>query len=296
MADQGIQVTQDDAGPAMPAVRTIHPADLKRALLKGIDDFWAMPSHAVFLCVIYPVVGLALARAALGYDLVPLLFPLAAGFALIGPLAALGLYELSRRRELGQKAGWEDVPDLFRSPSRRAIAALALLLLIIFGLWIWAANAIYIASFGYQEPQSLGGFLHRVFTTSEGYRLIVVGNSVGFLFALLVLMVSAVSFPLLVDRDISAMAAIATSVRVVLKNPMTMALWGLIVAGGLLLGSLPLFFGLAVVVPVLGHASWHLYRMAVEPAPAPPRGVHQSPRGRYAADFPAVLMPWVRER
>jgi uncharacterized membrane protein len=295
MAHQDVFSAQD-AAPALPTVRTIGPADLKRALLKGIDDFAAMPSHAVFLCLIYPIVGLLLARAAFGYDLVPLLFPLAAGFALLGPIAALGLYELSRRREAGQRAGWEDMAELQHSPSLRAIAALATLLLVIFCVWIWAADAIYVASFGYRGPQSISGFLHRVFTTPEGHWLILVGNGVGFLFALGVLIISAVSFPLLLDRNIGALAAVATSVRVVLKNPLTMALWGLTVAVALALGSLPLFFGLAVVVPVLGHASWHLYRAAVEPAPAPPQTEHHAPPpGRHAADFPAVLFPWARE-
>jgi uncharacterized membrane protein len=296
MAHQDVTFAQD-AAPALPTVRTIGPADLKRALRKGIDDFIAMPSHAVFLCLIYPIVGLLLARAALGYNLVPLLFPLAAGFALLGPLAALGLYELSRRREAGQRANWEDVADLLYAPSRRALVALAVLLLVIFGVWIWTANAIYIASFGYREPQSIGGFLQRVFMTSEGHWLILVGNGVGFLFALGVLTISAVSFPLLLDRNISALAAVATSVRVVLKSPLTMGLWGLIIAVALVLGSLPLFFGLAVVVPVLGHASWHLYRAAVEPVLEPPQTQHHAPQpGRHAADFPAVLFPWAHER
>jgi uncharacterized membrane protein len=283
-------------GPALPAVRTLHPADLMQALKKGVDDFRAMPTHAVFLSLIYPIVGLVIARAALGYEVVPLLFPLAAGFALLGPIAAIGLYELSRRREMGLTTTWEDAFGVFHSPSIVGIAALGLLLLVIFGIWIAVAQSIYVAHFGYREPASILGFLKQVLTTSTGHRMMLLGNGIGFLFAVLVLAISAVSFPLLIDRRASAMGAVATSLRVVAKNPGTMALWGLIIAALLAIGSLPLFFGLAVVMPVLGHASWHLYRMAVEPDPHPRPEERLPPKtGRYAADFPASLIPWARE-
>ena len=246
-----------------PTVHRIGLRDLKDALARGLADFSAMPTHAVFLCLIYPIVGLLLARLTLGYEVLPLLFPLAAGFTLLGPFAAIGLYELSRRREQGLDVSWQDAFDVLRSPSRGAIAALGLLLLAIFLIWIAVAQAIYIANFGYEPAASIPDFLHQVFTTPAGSMLIIVGNLVGFLFALLVLTISVVSFPLLLDRDVGAVEAVLTSVRVVATNPLMMAIWGLIVAGLLVIGSLPLFFGLAVVVPVLGHATWHLYRKVV---------------------------------
>jgi uncharacterized membrane protein len=252
-----------DASRAPPAVRTIRIADLKDALARGIDDFVAMPTHAVFLCLIYPIVGIVLARLTWGYEVLPLLFPLAAGFALIGPFAAIGLYELSRRRERGLAISWTDAFDVLRSPSAGAIAALGVLLLVIFILWVAVAQAIYIANFGYQPAASMPDFLRQVLTTPEGWALIVVGNGVGFLFAVLALCISVVSFPLLLDRDVGAVEAVLTSVRAVAANPIPMAAWGLIVAAALVIGSLPLFFGLAVVMPVLGHATWHLYRKVV---------------------------------
>ena len=275
-----------------PVIRKIRVSDLKGALARGLADFSEMPSHAVFLCLIYPVIGLVLARAILGYDILPLLFPLAAGFALVGPFAALGFYELSRRREQGLACSWENAFDVLHSPSRGAIAALALLLLIIFCLWIAVAQSIYIATFGYEPAASIPDFLRQVFTTPAGWTLIIVGNGVGFLFALLVLCISVVSFPLLLDRDVGAVDAVLTSMRAVAANPVPMAMWGLIVAALLLLGSLPFFFGLAVVVPVLGHATWHLYRKVVEPD-LTPRGEQpiapKTGRRGYAAQFPAAL-------
>ena len=265
-------------------------ADLKDALARGLADFSAMPTHAVFLCLIYPIVGLVLARLLLGYDILPLLFPLAAGFALLGPFAAIGFYELSRRREQGLDVSWQDAFDVLRSPSRGAIAALAFLLLVIFAIWIAVAQAIYIANFGYEPAASIPDFLRQVLTTPAGWTLIIVGNGVGFLFAVAVLTISVVSFPLLVDRDVGAVEAVLTSVRAVAANPITMAIWGLIVAGLLAIGSLPLFFGLAVVVPVLGHATWHLYRKVVEPDPNPHQVLPRPPRRRhYAAQFPAAI-------
>ncbi len=280
---------------AQPVIRTIGLADLRDVLAKGIDDFYAMPTHAMFLCVIYPVVGFLLARLAFGYSILPLLYPLVSGFALVGPVAALGLYELSRRREAGLETSATHAFDVLKSSSIGAIAALGFLLLTIFVIWVAAANAIYIATFGYATPVSIGTFLHDVVTTRAGWTLFIVGNGVGFLFALLVLMISVVSFPLLLDRDVGAAVALLTSIRVVVRNPVTMAVWGLIVGTLLIIGSLPFFIGLTVVVPVLGHATWHLYRKVVEPQASPPPTLQEEPKDRrYAADFPAVLFPWAR--
>jgi uncharacterized membrane protein len=280
-----------DTSQALPMVRKIGMMDLKDALAKGIEDFRAIPTHVIFLSIIYPVGALVVAQLNL-IDLLHLFFPLAAGFALIGPVAALGLYELSRRRELGLDLWWTHAFDVRHSRSIVGILSLGVLLIVIFLLWVAVAHAIYVATFGLVPPESIPNFLRQVFTTSEGWTLIVVGNGVGFLFAVVVLMISVVSFPLLLDRNAGAGVAILTSVRVVLRNPVTMAIWGLIIAGLLLIGSLPLFIGLAVVMPVLGHSSWHLYRKVVVPDPNPQKEEPIGPKSRgrrYAAQFPASL-------
>ncbi len=280
-----------DASQALPMVRKIGMRDLKDALAKGIEDFRTIPTHVIFLSLIYPVGALVVAQLTLS-DLVHLFFPLAAGFALIGPVAALGLYELSRRRELGLDLWWTHAFGVRHSRSLGGILALGALLVVIFLLWIAVAQAIYVATFGNAPPGSIPDFLRQVFTTPEGWTLIVVGNGIGFLFAVVVFMISVVSFPLLLDRNVGAGVAILTSVRVVLRNPVTMAMWGLIIAGLLVIGSLPLFIGLAVVMPVLGHSSWHLYRKVVEPDPTAQKEEPVEPkprRRRYAAQFPASL-------
>jgi uncharacterized membrane protein len=253
---------EERAAP-LPQVRRITAFDLVAALRRGCDDFAAYRSDVIFLCLFYPVIGLVLARLAFGYALLPLIFPLASGFALIGPLAAIGLYEMSRRRETGAGIGWPDAFGVVRSRSFGAIVALGLLLLAIFALWIIAAAAIYALTLGPKPPVALGAFLSGVFTTRAGWAMIGIGIGVGFLFACLVLAISVVSFPLLLDRDVGFETAIATSVRTVIVNPVPIALWGLIVAGGLVIGSIPLLLGLIFVMPVLGHATWHLYRAVV---------------------------------
>ncbi len=278
--------------PVRPIVRRVAPSDLFHALARGVDDFTAMPTHAVFLCVIYPLLGILLIGLTLGNSLLPLAFPIAAGFALVGPLAAIGLYELSRRREAGLDSGSHHAFDVLHSPSLGAIVAMALLLMTIFFIWLAVAEAIYVANFGYGGPDSLRAFAHDIFATRAGWTLIVVGTGVGFLFAVVVLAISAISFPLLLDRDVGAAVAVATSIRVVAENPATMALWGFIVAAMLVIGSIPFFLGLTIVMPVLGHATWHLYRRAVEPDPNPhPDYQPRDRKPRSAADFPAALFP-----
>jgi uncharacterized membrane protein len=289
------QIGSRPAADSAPIVRTLTLADLRTALQKGLDDFKAVPSHAVILCVIYPVLGLALARMVLGYSVMPLLFPLAAGFALIGPFAAIGLYEMSRRRELGEQASAWHAFEVLRSPSFGAMLGLGAMLLALFVTWIATAQAIYEMTFGHAPAATIPDFVERVLTTPEGWMLIVVGCGVGFLFALVSLCVSVVSFPMMLDRHAGAAEAMVTSLRVVMANPFVIAMWGLIVAALLVVGTLPLFLGLAVVIPVLGHATWHLYRLAVEPDNRP--RYEPPPKVRHpAADFPVSLFPWARDK
>ncbi len=248
---------------AEPAVRRIGIADLRYALMRGFEDFWAMPTHVIFVSIIYPLVGLFLARLTFGYEVLPLLFPLVAGYALIGPFAAIGLYEMSRRREQGHEVSWADAFGVLRCPSLDAIAALGILLMVMFVLWLVTALWLYQALFGSHSPDSFTGFLREVLTTRDGWTLIIVGHAIGFVFAAVVLTIGVFSFPMLVDRDVGAVVAMKTSIRAVLLNPVTMAAWGFIVAAALAVGSVPFFVGLAIVMPVLAHASWHLYRRVV---------------------------------
>ena len=251
--------------PTAIRLRTLTHDDLRHVLKKGAEDFAAARADVLFLVVLYPVIGLVLAGIGFNLNLLPLLFPLAAGFALIGPLAAVGLYEISRRRERGAPVSWGAALGVIGSPNFGAIVVLGLYLLGIFLIWMMAANWVYALTLGPAPPATAAGFVRDVFTTTAGWTMIVLGLMVGFVFALAVLAISVVSFPLLLDRQVGVPTAIVTSIRVARKNPRIIATWGLIVALGLLLGSIPFFIGLIVVMPILGHATWHLYRAAIEP-------------------------------
>lgn len=258
------------AGPGskldLPVIRTIQISDLFDALRQGAADFWERPSHYAMLVLIYPIVGIVLTVWMNGYHTWPLLYPLVGGFALVGPFAALGLYEISRRREQGLDTSWSHAFDVLRSPAIGSIAALGVMLLALFTLWLTAAQALYESIFGSSPPQTLDGLLRQVFAEPGGMTLLLVGTMLGALFALVTLCTTVIAFPLLLDRDVGAFVAIETSFRVVMANPVPMLVWGFIVGAGLFLGSLPLFVGLALVIPIFGHATWHLYRKVVEPA------------------------------
>ncbi|HYZ62540.1 MAG TPA: DUF2189 domain-containing protein [Acetobacteraceae bacterium] len=257
----GIADTAHDQRPI--AIRRIGLHDLQDALAKGFEDFGANRTDVIFLCLFYPLFGLVLARLVSGNDMLPLLFPLASGFALLGPLFGVGLYEMSRRREQGLQAGWSAAFGVANSPSFGSVLALGFLLFLIYAVWLLTAWGIYAVTLGPLPPVSVGAFLHDVFTTPAGWTMAIVGVAVGFIYACIVLILTDVSFPLLLDRNVGVSRAIATSVEAARKNPVPIAAWGLIVALGLVLGSIPLFFGLVVVLPVLGHATWHLYRKLV---------------------------------
>jgi uncharacterized membrane protein len=255
--------SEESRSTPLPAIRRIKSADLNDILARGLSDFEAYRSDVMSLCLIYPIIGIALVWLTFGYEMLPLVFPLAFGFALVGPVAAVGLYEMSRRREQGIPTTWVDAFGAIRSPGFGAILVLGSVLLAIFLLWLFTANLIYQVTLGPEPPVSIAGFIRDVFTTSSGWMMIIVGVGVGFLFAFLALAISVVSFPLLLDRDVGLNAAAWTSIRAVTANPGPMLLWGFIVAGGLLIGSIPAFLGLIIVMPVLGHATWHLYRKVV---------------------------------
>lgn len=263
MAPADAVMTAREARTENPEVRRIDMADLKDAIVKGFSDFNAMPTHLFFLAIIYPVVTFFIAAFYGDHDLLPYVFPLLAGYTLLGPLAAIGMYELSRRREFGRYSSRTNAFLVFKAHSINAIVNLGVVLMLIYFAWVYVAQTLYERAFGDTAPESVMGFVNQVLSTPEGQEMILAGCSAGFAFSVIVLSFSVVSFPMLLDLDIGVIKAIKTSVRAVIANPIIMAVWGMIVAGSLLIGSLPFFVGLCVVLPVIGHATWHLYRKIV---------------------------------
>jgi uncharacterized membrane protein len=247
-------LTADAVGAkTVPAPVRIEFGDVLAALRDGVDDFKQLRTDVIFLCVLYPLAGLVLGHLVLGGGVFQLAFPLAAGFALLGPVFAAGLYEMSRQRETSVNVTWATAFDVFRSPAAPSI-------MVLFGAWVTAAELLYNATLGPGQPASLAAFADALFNSAGGTALMVFGMGIGFVFAAVVLSISVVSFPLMLDRHVGVRQAVAVSLHVMRVNPATMAAWGFIVAALLVLGSLPFLIGLAIVLPVLGHATWYLYR------------------------------------
>ncbi len=255
-----VQVTSSEI-----VIRKIGVKDLWQALKEGFDDFKAKPSHVVFLCVIYPLFALLLTVFLVGENLLHLVFPVVSGFTLIGPVVSVGLFEMSRRRERELDVTWSSVFDFVHSSSFAPILALSVAMMLLYVAWLYIAQLLYFGLFGAVPPDSISDFATQVLTTRQGGALIFYGNILGFIFALVALATSVVAFPLLLDRPVSAITAVTTSIRAVSSNTLMMAVWGLIVVVLLAAGSILFLIGLALVLPILGHATWHLYRKLVEP-------------------------------
>ncbi|KPF66002.1 cytochrome C oxidase subunit I [Bosea sp. AAP35] len=262
--DTSLDTRKRNTALGLPRINSITVEDLRAALARGWDDFKAQPSHLVFVALIYPVIGVLLTQVTVSFNIFPLLFPLLGGFALLGPFAAILLYEISRRRERGLDSSWEHAFALLRSPAIGQIALLGAMLTGLFVAWLLSAWLIYRGLLGLPADIPTADFLRAVFTTSQGWLMIVLGNAVGLVFAVAAFSISVVAFPLIIDRRVDVATAIRTSIAAVQHNPRVMMIWGLLVSGLLVLGCLPLLVGLVVVMPVLGHASWHLYRKVVD--------------------------------
>ena len=244
-------------------IRRIHLSDLWQSLREGYEDFNAKPSLGIFLLVIYPLFALLLTLFLLGERPLHMAFPVIAGFTLLGPVVSVGLFEMSRRRELGLDLNWRAAFQFVHSASFAPILALTILMMLLYVAWLYMAQFLYAGLFGAHPPASVGDFVTQLLTTRRGGALVFYGNAVGFVFAFAALAISVVGFPLLLDKPVSSITAMTTSVRAVTSNPGVMAVWGLTVVGLLAAGAVLLLMGLAAVLPILGHATWHLYRKLV---------------------------------
>lgn len=240
--------------------------DVQAAFYEGLADFRAAPAFGLFFGGVYAVGGVALVLLVSALHLGYLAYPLAAGFALIGPFVAVGLYEVSRRRDVGAPLRWGEVLGVVFSQSRRELGWMAFVTLFALIIWLYQVRLLLALFLGFQSFTSVGEFLSVVFSTPEGVMFLIVGNVVGALLALGLFSISVISFPLLLDRDVDFITAMIASVKSVTMNPKPMIGWGLFIVLALILASIPFFAGMLIILPALGHASWRLYKRVVEPA------------------------------
>lgn len=253
----------------LPAIRKITIADLFEVLAKGWEDFEAKPTLVPMIIVVYTAASLVAFAAYSDYDMLPLVFPIVSGGVLLGPFATIAMAEVSRRRAYGLDYAQMRGYDFIHSPAINDIALLGGMMVALFFFWLTVAMTIFGLTIG--DPwnslatpaRNIGDFVDVLFGSAAGWALIIVGNGIGLAFAVAALLLSAISFPLLLDRNCGVGVAVSTSIHACIANPVPMAAWGLIVAGALVIGALPALAGLVVVMPVLGHATWHLYRKLV---------------------------------
>jgi uncharacterized membrane protein len=255
-----VQVTSDEIG-----VRRIRLRDLWRSLKEGYDDFNAKPSFGVFLVLIYPLFALLLTLALVGDNLPYLAFPMIAGCTLLGPIVSVALCEMSRRRERGLDVSWRSAFGFVHSSAFAPITALSIAMMVLYVGWLYMAEFIYFGLFGDSPPGSIADFWNQLITTRRGGALIMYGNGVGLVFAFAALAISVVAFPLLLDKPVTSITAVSVSIRAFAANFLIMVLWGVIVVILLAAGAAVFLIGLAAILPILGHATWHLYRKLVVP-------------------------------
>jgi len=264
MAHHNLIIETEGPLLARPEIREIGLADIKDALQQGWGDFKAMPTHLPFTIAIYLFLSIFLFIYSSNRDILGLIFPVFAGYTLIGPLVACGMYELSRRNEAGKFTSRSNAFYVFRSPNFGSIAILGAFLFMVYFAWLAAAEVFYVRNFGDIAPASAMEFMRQVFDTDAGTLLVYEVCSAGFAFAVFVLIISMVSFPMLIDMEVNVLTAVVTSLRAFYYNVTVFFAWGAIVSLALILGTIPAFLGLGVVLPVLGHATWHLYRKMVK--------------------------------
>jgi uncharacterized membrane protein len=245
-----------------PTIRAISGDDISDSIRDGIADFAAYPALGLFFGAVYALGGMLITLLALRYELVWVVFPAIAGFILIGPFIAVGLYEISRRRAKGESFATSDILVSVYRQSGREIVILGAALLFALAVWLRIAGLIYALVFG-AEIVTVDVLISEMVTTPQGLLFAVLGNAAGALIALFVFSISVVSFPMLVDRDVDFVTAIVTSLRVVIESPFPMIGWGILVVFVLAVAIMPFFIGLVVALPILGHSTWHLYRRAV---------------------------------
>ena len=248
----------------MPEIAELDFSDLKVALGKGWSDFRKAPIYGIIFGAIFAALGVVLYLQFVVWQSDISIVPLAAGFPLIGPFVAVGMYEVSRLIEREESVNWMSVMQAIYAERKRQIPSIAFVVLFIFLIWVYMAHLVFALSFGL-KPLTNVMTSTDILLTKEGITMLLMGSVVGGFLSFVLFSITVVGIPLLVDREIDVVTAMITSFSLVLNNMVVMMAWGVIVALLLLVAMIPMFIGLIVVLPVLGHATWHLYKLAILP-------------------------------
>ncbi len=255
---------EDDSGPGIPDVNSLTYNDLRECLLLGVRDFSNAPMFGLFFGGIFAFGGIFLVVSLYLWDKGWLIYPVMVGFPLIGPFAAVGLYEVSRRLEKNEPLAWQQVLTVVFSQRKRELPWMAFVMLFVFWIWMYQVRLLTAIFLGQISFTSWDAFFQIITTTTAGWMFIIAGHIVGACFSLLLFSITVISLPLLLDSEYDFISAMITSVKAVLSSPLTMLSWGVFVTLAVLASFVPMFMGLLVVLPILGHTTWHIYKKALQ--------------------------------
>lgn len=254
---------------ALPEVNQVRAEDIKAALRAGFADFRARPVMSGFFGLFYAIVGILFLWCLVWLGKIWMLVPAGVAFPLVAPFAAAGLYEMSRRRQVGEDFGWREILTVMANQRKREMGWMAFVTLFVLWIWFYQFRTVLVIVLQNASFSDLAGFAHVVFYTAEGWTFLAIGTCVGALLSAVLFSVTVVAMPMLLDREMDFITAMITSVRVVRENPVVMLGWAAIISVTMVLSLVPAFLGLVVTLPILGHTTWHLYQRAVVPVADP---------------------------
>ena len=261
--DDGGESTGTAPAGTMPKVHALTAGDIRAAFNQGYADFLRAPLFGFFFSGVYVIGGLLIAQSLLVWDMSWMIYPVAIGFPLIAPFAAVGLYEVSRRLSTGEPLAWNEILSVIRLQSKRELAFMAFVVLFIFWIWMYQVRLLIALILGRMSFATWESFTQTLFTTPEGWTFLIVGHVVGAVLALALFSITVVSIPMLLDRNVDFVTAMITSVKAVAASPVVMLGWGVVVTLMVIAAMIPVFLGLLIALPVLGHTTWHIYKKAV---------------------------------
>ncbi|NKB38387.1 MAG: DUF2189 domain-containing protein [Gammaproteobacteria bacterium] len=247
----------------IPDINSLSFDDLKICLAQGFSDFRRAPQFGLFFGGIYAFGGILIVQSFIAFEKGWMIYPVMVGFPLIGPFVAVGLYDVSRRLEAGKPLVWKEILTVINMQTSRQLPYMAFVMLFIFWIWIYQVRLLIALFLGRMSFPTFESFFQAVTGTAQGWAFIGVGHIVGAGFSLLLFSLTVVSIPLILDRDVDFITGMISSVKAVLKSPIVMLSWGVFVTLSVMASFIPLFLGLLVVLPVLGHTTWHIYKKIV---------------------------------